>query len=137
MLRKLFACALTAGSLCVSGAVVAQDLGPFPVSHVRATPEEDLITNARLSTTSYGFVKLTTNARSAGMGDAYSAVGNDISSIFYNPAGITQMETERGVMLGYTQWIVGSSIGTAALAIKTPVATFGVSAVYFSTEQFE
>jgi hypothetical protein len=109
----------------------------FPVDRERETPETDLITNARLSTTSFGFLKLTTNARSAAMGDAYSAVGNDISSIFYNPAGITQMETERAVQVSYAQWLVGSSLGTAAFAVKTPVAAFGVSAVYFQTEEFE
>jgi hypothetical protein len=137
MLRKLFACALAAGLLSLSGQAAAQDLGAFPVDRERETPETDLITNARLSTTSFGFLKLTSNARSAGMGDAYSSVGNDITAIYYNPAGITQMETERAVQVGYASWIVGSSLGTAAFAVKTPVAAFGVSAIFFSTEEFE
>jgi len=136
MFKKLFACALTAGILG-TGVAIAQDLGPFPVDRVRESPETDLITNARLTTTSFGFVKLTTNARAVAMGDAYSAVGNDISSIFYNPAGITQLETERAVMGGYTKWIVGSNLGTFAFAVKTNVATFGVSAIYFQTDEFE
>lgn len=136
MLKKLFACALTAGFLGM-GVASAQDLGPFPVDRVRESPETDLITNARLTTTSFGFVKLTTNARAVAMGDAYSAVGNDISAIFYNPAGITQLETERAVTAGYSKWIVGSSLGTFAFAVKTNVATFGVSAIYFQTEEFE
>jgi hypothetical protein len=136
MLKKLFACALTIGTLG-TGSAMAQDLGAFPVDRVRESPESDLITNARLTTTSFGFLKLTNNARSAGMGDAYSAVGNDLGSIFYNPAGLTQLETERAAMGGYTKWIVGSSIGTAAFAVKTQVATFGVSAIFFSTEEFE
>jgi len=136
MFKKLFACALTAG-LLGTGVANAQDLGPFPVSRVRESPESDLITNARLTTTSFGFVKLTTNARAVAMGDAYSAVGNDLSSIFYNPAGITQMETERAVLGGYSKWIVGSNLGTFAFGVKTSVATFGVSAIYFSTDQFE
>ena len=72
MLKKLFACAFMIGSLGL-GSAMAQDLGPFPVDRVRETPEDDLITNARLTTTSFGFLKLTNNARSAGMGDAYSA----------------------------------------------------------------
>ena len=135
MLKKLFACALTAGILG-AGVAIAQDLGPFPVDRVRESPESDLITNARLTTTSFGFVKLTTNARAVAMGDAYSAVGNDLAAIFYNPAGITQLETERAVMGSYSDWIVGSSLGTFAFAVKTNVATFGVSAIYFKTEEF-
>ena len=74
MLKKLFACALTIGTIGL-GSALAQDLGPFPVERVRESPEDDLITNARLSTTSFGFLKLTTNARAAGMSDAYSADG--------------------------------------------------------------
>jgi hypothetical protein len=136
MFKKLFACALTVG-LLGTGVANAQDLGPFPVSRVRESPESDLITNARLTTTSFGFVKLTTNARAVAMGDAYSAVGNDLSSIFYNPAGITQLETERAVLGGYSKWIVGSSLGTFAFGVKTSVATFGISAIYFTTEEFE
>ena len=136
MFKKLFAGALIAG-LLGTGVANAQDLGPFPVSRVRESPESDLITNARLTTTSFGFVKLTTNARAVAMGDAYSAVGNDLASIFYNPAGITQMETERAVLGGYSKWIVGSNLGTFAFGVKTSVATFGVSAIYFSTDQFE
>lgn len=139
MFKKLFACALMAGilGLCAQDAL-AQDLGPFPVDRRRAAPEEDgLITNARLSSTGFGFLKLTTNARAVAMGDAYSAVGNDISAVFYNPAGLTQMETERAATVGYTSWIVGSTLGTAAFAVKTGVATFGVSATYFQSEEFE
>ena len=136
MFRKLFACALTVGLLGV-GVANAQDLGAFPVDRVRESPESDLITNARLTTTSYGFVKLTTSARAVAMGDAYSAVGNDLASIFYNPAGITQLETERAVTGSYGKWVVGSTLGTFAFGFKTNVATFGVHAISFSTESFE
>jgi hypothetical protein len=136
--KKLFACALMAGILgtCAQEAL-AQDLGPFPVDRRRPAPETDLITDARLSSTGFGFLKLTTNARAVAMGDAYSAVGNDLSAIFYNPAGVTQMETERAALGSYTKWIVGSSLGTAAFAIKTGVATFGLSATFFTSETFE
>ena len=152
-LKKLFACALMAGilGLCAQDVMAqggasggtgisenAGNTGAFPVDRRRDAPEADgLITNARLSTTGFGFLKLTTNARAVGMGDAFSAVGNDISAIFYNPAGLTQMETERAAMGGYTNWIVGSSLGTAAFAVKTGIATFGISATFFKSETFE
>ena len=151
-LKKLFACTLMAGFLGICAQeVVAQggasggtglsenqgNTGAFPVDRRRGVPEADLITNARLSSTGFGFLKLTTNARAVAMGDAYSAVGNDISAIFYNPAGLTQMETERAAVGSYTNWIVGSSLGTAAFAIKTGIATFGVSATFFNSETFE
>jgi len=135
MKRALF-CGITAGLLALSGSAFAQDLGPFPVDRVRPSPEPDLITNARLTTTSFNFLKLTTNARSAALGDAYSAVGNDLSAVFYNPAGISQIERWE-VVGGYSQWIVGSQLGSFAIGAKTNAATFALSAVYFSTAEFE
>ncbi len=135
MIKRMIACCVLAG-LVLSGAAEAQ-LEDFPVDRERPSPEKNLIRDARLSTTSFGFLKLTNNARSAGMGDAFSAVGNDLSAVFYNPAGITQIETERELQVSYTKWIVDSSLGTFALAMKTGFATFAVSAVYFQTEEFE
>ena len=135
-MKHLIACCLAAGLLALSGAAFAQDLEPFPVDRVRPTPEGDLITNARLTTTSYGFLKLTNHPRSAALGDAYSAVGNDLSAVFYNPAGITQMETDREVVAGYSSWIAGSNLSTFALGMKSRFATVAVSAVYFGTEEF-
>ena len=134
-MKHIIACCLIAGVLALSGAASAQ-LEPFPVDRVRPTPEKDLITTARMTTTSYGFLKLTNHPRSAALGDAYSAVGNDLSAVFYNPAGITQMETDREVVAGYSSWIVNSSLGTFALGMKSRFATVAVSAVYFGTEEF-
>ena len=135
MIKRMIACVLLAG-LVLSGAAAAQ-MEAFPVDRVRPSPEKNLIRDARLSTTSYGFLKLTNNARSAGMGDAFSSVGNDLSAVFYNPAGITQMETDRELQVSYTKWFVDSSLGTFALAMKTRFATFAVNAVYFQTQEFE
>ncbi len=111
-------------------------LGPFPVDRERVPPETDLIRYARVSTTSYGFLKLTGNARSAAMGDAYSSVGNDLSAVFYNPAGATQIE-RYALTASYLKWIVGSSMGTFAIGAKTNMATFAVNFAYFTTDEFE
>jgi len=114
------------------------ELGAFPVDMTRPSPEADqgLAKYARITTTSYGFLKLNTNARSAGMGDAFSAVGNDLSAVFYNPAGITQIE-RYALTASYLKWIVGSQMGSFALAAKTNMATFGVNFTYFTAGEFE
>lgn len=112
------------------------ELGPFPVDMRRTPPEVDLIEFSRVTTTSYGFLKLTGNARSAGMGDAYAAVGNDLSAVYYNPAGITQIE-RYAITGSYLKWIVGSEMGTFAIGAKTSAATFAINFAYFSTEEFE
>ncbi len=133
MIQRVVACCLVLGVLALAGSAFAQTtttLPPFPVNRVRPSPEKDLIKTARMTTTSYNFLKLATNARSAGMGDAYTAVGNDLSAVFYNPAGITQIEKWE-LVGGYTKWIVGSQIGTFALGVKTNVATLALSFVNF------
>jgi hypothetical protein len=112
------------------------ELGPFPVDQIRASQEQDFAKYSRVTTTSYGFLKLAGNARSAGMGDAYVAVGNDLSAVFYNPAGITQIE-RYALTASYLKWIVGSQMGTFALGAKTNLATFAVNFAYFKTDQFE
>jgi hypothetical protein len=112
------------------------ELGPFPVDMTRPPSELDLPKYARITTTSYGFLKLTGNARSAGMGDAYSAVGNDLSATFYNAAGITQIE-RYAVTASYLKWLVGSQMGTFAIGAKTNLATFAVNFAYFTSEEFE
>ena len=111
-------------------------LGPFPVDQTRVPPEIELIEQSRITTTSYGFLKLTANARSAAMGDAYSAVGNDLSAVFYNPAGATQIE-RYALTASYMKWIVGSSMGTFAVGAKTNVATFAVNFAYFAVDPYE
>jgi len=137
MIKHVITCCLVVGLLALSGAAAQAQIEEFPVNRIRPPIEEDLVSTARLTTTSFGFVKLTSHPRSAAMGDAFSAVGNDLSSVFYNPAGITQMETDVEVQASYSQWIVDSSIGTFALGMKTGFATFAVNAIYFQTQEIE
>ena len=112
------------------------ELGAFPVDRARPPADTHLLKFARVTTTSYGFLKLTGNARSAGMGDAFSSVGNDLAAIFYNPAGITQIEKYE-LNASYLRWIVGSQMGSFALAAKTNAATFAINFMYFTSEEFE
>lgn len=45
------------------------------------------------------FLKLGAGARAEGMGEAFSAVANDVTAVYWNPAGLAQVETtEIGAM---------------------------------------
>ena len=115
----------------------AQELGAFPVQKARIVEDhQDLRKYARITTTSYSFLKIKANARSAGMGDAYASVGDDLSALFLNPAGITQIGRYE-VMASYLNWIVGSQMGEFALAAKTNLAVFAINFAYFATEEYE
>ena len=71
------------------------------------------------------------------MGDAFTAVANDVTTIFYNPAGLTNLNNFV-FNFNHTDWIVNSSIISGAIA--TPFGrngAIGLSIVKFDTEDFE
>jgi long-subunit fatty acid transport protein len=47
---------------------------------------------AKVGTAGAQFLKIGVSARSAGMGDAFIGVANDASALYYNPAGIANLE---------------------------------------------
>ena len=51
--------------------------------------------NSKVGTTAYGFLKIDPSARSTGMGGAFVGLSNDESALYYNPAGLVQIETKR------------------------------------------
>ncbi len=51
--------------------------------------------DSRTATTGFQFLKLAPDARSAGMGENYIAQVNDLSAVYWNPAGITQLDTHK------------------------------------------
>lgn len=60
------------------------------------------------------------SARARGMGGAFTAVADDASAIFFNPAGLAQSQNH--VQIGFTQ-LYGQKFaqhGTAAVAFKLP-----------------
>ena len=111
-------------------------LGPFPVDRQRPSLEDDLITTARMGTEGFGSLKVSANARSAGMGDAFGAVANDVSAMFYNPSGITQIE-KREFVGSYATWLVDSYFGSFAIASNMGWATIGASFLFFNTGHIE
>jgi hypothetical protein len=86
------------------------------------------------SNTSYAsFEELPTGARQAGMGNAFTAVADDVYSAYYNPAGLVQLrrsEFTAAYSKLYSGLTDGSSISRSYLAYGHPTAkygTFGVS----------
>ena len=59
----------------------------------------------RAGTATAQFLKIGVGARATAMGDAFVAVANDASALYWNPAGITQFQTNE-VVLAQTNWFV-------------------------------
>ena len=62
------------------------------------------------------FLKIGVGARGTAMAGAYSAVANDLTSIFWNPAGLVDVKAY-GADFSHTFWFAGMSHSFAAAAI--------------------
>ncbi|MFP4528176.1 MAG: PorV/PorQ family protein [Candidatus Kapaibacterium sp.] len=62
------------------------------------------------------FLKIPLGARGTAMGGAQGAVANDLTAIFWNPAGIANIHSI-SANFSYTQWFAGFSHNFAALAL--------------------
>ena len=88
-----------------------------------------LITLLSCSNLSYAsFEQLPTGARQAGLGDAFTALADDVYAAYYNPAGLAQLRRSEftayyaKLFSGLTD---GSSIGRSFIAYGHPTATHG------------
>ncbi len=58
----------------------------------------------RAGISAFQFLKIGVGARGVAMGEAYVAVANDASSLFWNPAGMAQM-TDNEVFVAHTEYV--------------------------------
>lgn len=76
---------------------------------------------SRAGTTGMQFLKIGVDARSAGLSGNYIAVVNDVSALYWNPAGLTGLDTQRyHFQFGHTlYWAdIGISYGGAAYRLN-------------------
>jgi hypothetical protein len=71
--------------------------------------------------TSAAFLKLPSGARAIGMGESYTAAGDDVQSIGWNPAGIARMQ-HREFTFMHAEWFQG--IRYESLAYAMPLGGF-------------
>ncbi len=57
----------------------------------------------KVGTAGLQFLKLGVDGRAIGMGEAYTAVSDDISSVYWNPAGLA-LSRENQIMFSHTNW---------------------------------
>ena len=98
---------------------------------VRQIPSD----NTAYGTTSAEFLTFAPNARGAALGNAFSALATDISALFYNPAGLSQMPSSE-FQVSTTSYIantrytwagVAFPFGGGARAVGIQIGSFGFS----------
>ncbi len=84
---------------------------------------------AKVGTYALPFLKIGVSARAAAMGGAFTALANDATATYWNPAGLVDL-TRTDVSLSYTWWPADIALNYAAGAFTLPFVpgTFGVSA---------
>jgi len=73
------------------------------INYAQLIPE---LGSQRAGTSSMQFLKIGIGGRATGMGESFIAVANDMSALYWNPAGLLQF-TEYGAHFTHSEWLVG------------------------------
>ncbi len=90
---------------------------------------------SKVGTTAAEFLQIPVGARSTAMG-ATAATVNDISAMYWNPAGLATIENP-GVMLEYTDWFIDVQHNYFGAAIPLGKGVAGVHVVALTMGEFE
>lgn len=108
-------------------------VGLITVAMPLQAQDDSFVSNvSKVGTTAGEFLKLGVGARGQAMGGAFTAVADDVTSIYYNPAGLAIMGRS-GMTFDYTRWLADMDFGFVGVAADLGSAgTVGVSLTYFS-----
>lgn len=90
----------------------------------------------KTGTAALQFLKLGVDARAIGMGEAYTAVTDDISSVWWNPAGLAPA-LQNQVFLSHTNWPANIMHDYFALTRTNGVTTWALSASVLHMDQMD
>ena len=92
---------------------------------------------AKVGTSGAQFLKIAVGARGIAMAEAFDAVCDDASSIFYNPAGLTSIKNN-SFMVSHANWVADIKYEAGAFARNFPrIGIFGVSFSYLTSGDIE
>ena len=100
----------------------------FCISFVYAQDNVDVVT--KVATAAGNWLKLETGTRAIGMGGAYTAAGNDVSGIPYNPASVSFVKDQEG-FLSTTQYVAGISYNVLGYATNMSGVDFAALHIFF------
>ena len=116
LLIKIIAFILSLGSMNL----LAQDIGSLGQnsSNVKLTGQSSMT-----------FLQIGVSPKAAALGDAYTAVSQGVESVFFNPAGLTEMNSQFQAFVSSTQWF--ADIKYLAGAIGYNSGDYGAFALSF------
>jgi len=87
-------------------------------------------------TTTASFLKIGVGARAAAMGEAFTAVASDGTSLYWNPAGLAQLKRKE-ISATYNSWFEEITQGYLSLTFPTSRGTMGFGANYVDMGKLE
>ncbi len=80
------------------------------------------------------FLQVGVSPKAAAMGEAYTALSKGVVSVFYNPAGLTEMDSKYEAFVSSTQWF--ADIKYLAGAVSYNAGNLGAFAISFITVDY-
>ena len=87
-------------------------------------------------TTTASFLKIGVGARPAAMGEAFTALASDGTSLYWNPAGLIQIK-QREISATYNLWFQGIRQGYVSFGFSSLGGTVGLGANYVDMGDIE
>jgi hypothetical protein len=91
----------------------------------------------KVGTTAANFLAIDVGPRANAMGSAYVAIANDVTAMYWNPAGIANIENF-DMLFSNTRWIADISFNYAGAVLPLGnFGTIGVNATFLTMDQIE
>ncbi|RMG30228.1 MAG: hypothetical protein D6732_16395, partial [Methanobacteriota archaeon] len=92
----------------------------------------------RVGTTAAPFLKIGAGARPIGMGGAYVALANDVTAVYWNPAGLTHVPGSGEAIFNHAAWLAETDYNFAAASINVSgFGSVGLQVISLSTPEEE
>jgi len=90
----------------------------------------------KLAQTGMKFLSVSSDARGSAMGDALTSLEGNSSALFFNTAGMAEMEDMVSVSLGQTNWIAEINHIYGSVAFNPDGGTYGVFGLFFQSVDY-
>lgn len=97
-----------------------------------------LSAQVKVGTTGANFLQIGVSPRASGMGEAFLAVADDVSAVYYNPGALGLVD-QRQILLSHAEWPADISCEFVAFATPVPggAGVVGVSAMLLHMDDME
>ncbi len=108
--------------------------------HIHSAQAQDNSQNAssinRVGTTAAQFLKIGVGARAISLGSAYTALANDITAIYWNPAGLARISGSGEAAFNHADWLAETDFDFAAFSMNLgSVGALGFQVISFRTPE--